>query len=623
MKNKRVFVSGGSGVIGTALVERLITQGATVFVGDLKPSPFGGHILYRQGDLNYMTPEELAAFNPEIFFHLAATFERSTETPPFFTENFHHNVVLSHHLLSCLKSCSALKRVIFASSYLVYDPAQYLFSTPHSPISLSEESRTKPRNLCGSAKYFHEEELHFFQQFSSVSCACARIFRVFGRGSKDIVSRWIRQALKGEVLTLYQPEGWFDYIYADDAAEGLLQLAQSTYQGAINLGTGRASQVQEILDTLRQHFPHLQTTLETSHLPFEASQADMDRWKATFSWVPQETLASAIPKIVAHEKRSALPAAAPTQGGVLITSLSKKVPLIRAVRQAMQKIGQFTSVYGADSQPHPLAQSFVDQLWHCPHGDKLTPEAVIAYCQAHHLTALIPTRDGELLFYAKHQALFATAGIHVLISPLKTIEVCLDKKAFAEKVPSIKTSLNLEDLEGTYFVVKERFGAGSKALGLKLNRQEALLHAQKLEHPLFQPFIEGIEYSIDAYRDREGEVKGVVVRKRDQIVDGESQMTTTLHHPKLESLCRTLLNELHTYGPSVMQVIESPDGTLHVIECNPRFGGASTASIAVGLDSFYWFFLECCGQSLKGYPFFRVGREVCQIRYPCDQLLWQ
>ncbi len=53
-KNKRVFVTGGTGVIGSSLVQYLFKQGAILFVGDLKPRPMSWHknILYRQGDLN-------------------------------------------------------------------------------------------------------------------------------------------------------------------------------------------------------------------------------------------------------------------------------------------------------------------------------------------------------------------------------------------------------------------------------------------------------------------------------------------------------------------------------------------------------------------------------------------
>ena len=39
MRNKKVFISGGAGVIGRELISLLIRAEAEVFVGDLKPCP--------------------------------------------------------------------------------------------------------------------------------------------------------------------------------------------------------------------------------------------------------------------------------------------------------------------------------------------------------------------------------------------------------------------------------------------------------------------------------------------------------------------------------------------------------------------------------------------------------
>jgi carbamoyl-phosphate synthase large subunit len=78
---------------------------------------------------------------------------------------------------------------------------------------------------------------------------------------------------------------------------------------------------------------------------------------------------------------------------------------------------------------------------------------------------------------------------------------------------------------------------------------------------------------------------------------------------------------LGIYGHAVFQLIQSSTGGLHVIECNARFGGASTLSIAAGLDSFYWFLLEACGDSLSQYPFARCRRELRQIRFARDLVI--
>ncbi len=164
-------------------------------------------------------------------------------------------------------------------------------------------------------------------------------------------------------------------------------------------------------------------------------------------------------------------------------------------------------------------------------------------------------------------------------------------------------------------------GPGSQQLGLGITRQQAIEHSCMLKAPIFQPFVLGQEWSVDVYCSLDSKIKGSVARKRDFIMNGESRITTTKHYPTLENLCREIAVYLNIQGHAVFQVIEYKPGCFQFIECNPRFGGASTASLAVGLDSFYWFFIECLGLHLDDYPFRRSREDIRQVRYMADRLL--
>lgn len=632
MNRQRVFISGGAGVIGHALVSLLLKEGADIFVGDLKPCPieWQGKLKYRQGDLNTLTIEEMLAFDPEIFFHLAATFERSEETYPFFNENYHHNVKLSHHLLNSLKRSNRLKKVVFASSYLIYDPTLYQFQEPQETIiSLSETDSVYPRNICGAAKFFHELELRFFEPFfdKKVSFSSARIFRVYGRGSRDIISRWIRAALKGETLAVYCPQGRFDYIFADDVAEGLWRLSQTTFNGVVNLGSGQSRSIYDVIQVLKANFADLRTEEHSESILFEASQANMRLFEEATGWKPSCLLEQGIPALIQFEKEQMLKKSQEDEcfKGVLITSISKKVPLIQAVRKAGQAVGQFSTVYGCDTDQECMGRYWVDAFWNCPLLKELSKEQLLEYLRAHSIRALIPTRDGELSFFAQHKKWFASQGIHIMISDEQTIERCLDKQVFADFLssrgfPTIPTVNDPKKLQTASYTVKERYGAGAHKIGLDLSQEQAVQHGRELEQPIFQPFIKGKEWSIDLYRSVEGELQGCVARTRDKVIQGESQITTTVSFPALEELCKKMADALQIKGHAIFQVFEDEEGSFQVIECNPRFGGASTASLAVGLDSFYWFFLECSGQDLKGHPFKR-SQDIRQIRYPADRII--
>lgn len=634
-KGKKVFVSGGAGVIGSALVEKLYQRGAKLYIGDLKPRPkdWPGDILYRQGDLNYISHAELDSFSPEFFFHLAATFERSTETYDFWDENYNHNVNLSHHLMGILKNNKALKKVIFASSYLIYKPELYNFNKPQQEaVRLNEEDAIYPRNLCGTAKLQHEVELEFLKKFDETlfGTICVRIFRVYGKNSRDIISRWVRSLLKGETITVYRPEGCFDYIYASDVAEGLIRLALCSAKGVVNLGNDNARSVREVLDILKIYFPNMKITKTEIDIPYEASQANMDYFKKLTGYLPKTQLEEGIPELVQYEKKKMQKVEASVANdqktNILVTSISKKVPTLKAIRRAYLKIGLGGKMYGADVNKYCIGSYFVDVFWKMNKLTELDIDDLIRYCDEQNIFAVIPSRDGELLYFAQNKEKLNKHGIKVMVSNSDSVSVCLDKLVFYEKVrsmgfPVIQTTENVHSLKSNFIVVKERFGAGSANIALNVTKEQAVKHARMLEHPVFQPYISGIEISIDLYLDLHGKVKGVVPRKRELVANGESQVTTTFRDIALEKLFSDLAEKLELQGHIVMQGIIDSYGKIHVVECNSRFGGASTLSLAVGLDSFFWFLLESTGTDITSYPFKRMNGEKRLVRHPEDIII--
>ena len=630
MKISRVFVSGAAGVIGSQMVPLLAARGFTVLAADLKPCPahFPPEVQYRQGDLNHMDAAELAGFAPDCFIHLAATFERSAESYGFWEENFRHNLALSHHLMTLAKDLPSLHRVVFASSYLIYDPALYQFNrAQQQPVSLKESDPILPRNLTGMAKLAHEVELRFLDGFrhDKFSSVCARIFRGYGPGSRDVISRWVRSLLQGEPITVFRPEGWFDYIYAKDTAEGLIRLAEAEgLTGIVNLGTGQARRVGEVVAVLKRHFPAMQASESPSDIPFEASQADINLFRSVIGWQPAYDLEKAIPEIIAHERaRLTTPETRPAPGHLLVTSASRKIPLLRAAISAARKLSPEMKVMAGDIDPDAPAQYAADAFWVMPRTDDTALDTLVAGCRERGIGFVLPTRDGELAFWARHKARFAEAGIAVLVSPEDSVTRCLDKLDFARfgeerGLPFIPAFEGLEDAGSPPYAVKERFGAGSRAIGLNLDAASAREHARGLTAPIFQPFIDGTEISVDSWLDRNHRVKGLVLRRRDRVVDGESQVTTTFRDAAIEEAARTALETLDLCGPVVLQILIDRAGQPHIIECNSRFGGASTAGIAAGLDSLYWSLAEAAGNDVAALPFARIPGEVRQVRLPAD-----
>ena len=312
LRGHRVLVTGGAGVIARELLDLLSEFGATALSVDRlpldRPAPDGVHHLVE--DLSDTDLRPLADFAPHTIFHLAATFERSVESPEFWEQNWSDNVVVTHRLAE-LAGRGNVEAFVFASSYLVYRTSQYVFSEPADEgVALVEGSAILPRNLCGAAKLYGEAELAFARDvlgggFRSVA---ARIFRVYGRGSRDVASRWVRAALRDETVEVYHPENRFDYIYSRDVAEGLLRMATDPKaEGVLNLATGRARPVSDVIAAVEAATGRrLDARVVPVDEPYEASRANLDRLEARLGWRPQTSLEAGMLMLVDHERRTGM-----------------------------------------------------------------------------------------------------------------------------------------------------------------------------------------------------------------------------------------------------------------------------------------------------------------------------
>lgn len=619
MKNKKVFISGGAGVIGLELVKLLHEKGAIILVGDLqdRPNGFSEKIFYRKGDLNFITQEELDEFEPEYFFHLAATFERSEETYQHWEENFWHNIRLSNHLMTIMRNVKTLKKVINCSSYLIYDKRLYQFDSPTSKTySLSETDDVNPRNLTGLAKLSHEIELNFLDKFKSnqFTSISARIYRGYGFNSRDVISRWIRLLINKEEITVYNKDGVFDYMFGTDTAEGLFRLAQTNYSGIVNLGTGKSRKVSDIIEILINEFPDCKIKYIDSNELIEKSQANTTLLKNITNWVPSRKLEKTIPEIIEFERNRSATEILPKLSKILITSISNKISLLKNIKESCEKLNGNWKIYGSDMNPNCLGRFFVDSFIETNKLDYNNPKELISLCLEKKISIIIPTRDAELDFFDKYRSIFEDYNINIMLT--NNVKRFTNKKLFYEtfstKFNLIKTSEQIDDIKQKQLVVKETSGSGSRNIGLNLTKEKALLFSKKLNKPIFQPYINGEEFSVDGYCDMDYKLLGLVIRKREIVVGGESKVTTILtgNNPLYNHIIK-IINEMKIQYHFVLQFIIDNKGKIHVLECNARYGGASSLSIKSGLKSFQWF-LEHNNFNKK---LFIPKKQITQVRY--------
>lgn len=311
---------------------------------------------------------------------------------------------------------------------------------------------------------------------------------------------------------------------------------------------------------------------------------------------------------------------------ILITSAGNKIPLYKAVLDAANRIDSSLEVLLGDSSNDVVSRHIGAPFWLMPRLDQLDLGWLVGELKKRQIKAIIPTRDAELLFWSSAKALLRNEGIKVAVSDFHAVQLCLDKLHFSRIAAFedvlIPCSTNLEDMPpGCKLVVKERFGSGSTNILLNATKAEALEFSATLESPIFQPFETGAEVSIDAWCSADHQLHGLNLRHRNMVKHGESAVTTTFRDEMLEQQAAIFLEHLRLSGSVVLQGFIELE-KFRIIEVNPRFGGASTASLGVGLDLMYWTLFEIFRSDEQIPVFKRTKAELKQVRVSFDEVFY-
>ena len=121
------------------------------------------------------------------------------------------------------------------------------------------------------------------------------------------------------------------------------------------------------------------------------------------------------------------------------------------------------------------------------------------------------------------------------------------------------------------------------------------------------------------YIDRAGDVKAAVSRTRHRVHFGESVVSETLHNASLETASKRAAEILNLRGHVVLQAFADGD-QIHIIEVNPRVGGASTLGFAAGCDTPVFSLLEAYGRPLPA-TVHETPEKMRLVRYSQDVIL--
>ncbi len=116
----KVFITGGSGFIGTNAIEFFLKAGHEVFNFDMRtPQNENHNTFWKKGNINNIEAYKQAvlSFAPDYFLHLAARTDLLEEND--LEKGYRTNIGGVSNTIEILKECTSVKRVIFVSSRMV------------------------------------------------------------------------------------------------------------------------------------------------------------------------------------------------------------------------------------------------------------------------------------------------------------------------------------------------------------------------------------------------------------------------------------------------------------------------------------------------------------------------
>ncbi len=304
----KILVTGGAGFIGSHTVDALVASGQhQVSIIDnlaagkrhqVNPGAKFHEIDLRDADA---VRRVIDAETPEVIVHLAAQMDvrRSVADPSFDAQV---NVVGFLNLMESAR-LRGLRRVIFSSTGGAIYGEQETFPAP-------EDHPLHPVSPYGVAKLATEAYLFFYKVQYGIDYAAMRYGNVYGprqdpHGEAGVVAIFCGRMLEGKPCTIFgDGRQTRDYVFVGDVVRANLAAANSNVSGAINVGTGIETSVNDLYHTLGTV---ADVTRAPEYAPARAGEQSRSvispaRAEALLKWRPEVDLAHGLDQTFTYFK---------------------------------------------------------------------------------------------------------------------------------------------------------------------------------------------------------------------------------------------------------------------------------------------------------------------------------
>ena len=259
---RTVTVTGGAGLIGSFLVDKLNAAGAAVRVIDDfskgrrdNIAHHGSAIDVRQGDLEDPAFASEALIDAGVVFHLASRAYGVAYGKDHHLEVLQHNERITNNVLDALAR-NKPDHLLVTSSSCVYDD-NGPDTVPELPLF---EGQPETVNLgYGWAKRFLEQKAVIFSGETGVPVTTVRPFNIYGERYNWVgqysqaIPMLVKRVMDGENPVIIWGSGnqRRSYVHAADCAEMMLAIVSAGHAGdPVNLGTEETTSITELVSLI-------------------------------------------------------------------------------------------------------------------------------------------------------------------------------------------------------------------------------------------------------------------------------------------------------------------------------------------------------------------------------------